>query len=413
MKKISNIVKAVAVFAAALTLCVFAGCKDPVTDSETSGKRVNRGLGLNGGNQNVTLRGDEEWGQTVLYATDSPRSSMLSVGVTVTNGAPSFPSNRVNAAGYYPIGGINNSAGIKIHYDVVVSEDARVGLYAEFGNRNETRNFDECFTLTVNDQKIEVTDVTMPAYYDDYTPTNRFNFLNFIELKAESINRITLELTAEDKFGYNFYGYKFTSEKATVSLDQSSLVPRDEIIDKGYLKFAGEERVTINGANTLHIAINGSIETGAWAAVQGARRLYIKKNQAASTFTLTVDRTDIEDVSKVGLLLNHNIARTGAVLEYSTDNTNWTEFASFGDDSLKGDYAVRTDECEDSWMLSYAGGAFNDGNVYSCFFMIGKYFNENKVLYIRASYRSGGDAGCDWLGSYSIFDYLEITENAD
>ncbi len=362
---------------------------------------------------------DAEWNETLLYAMTEKGSTSIAPGILALEGAHPL-SDYANKAGYYPI---DVDAGATITYNLLSDKAAQVGLYAEFSKAPTERNFSDSFKLSVNG-----TETTVNAAMTKGTrnaPTNTFVLLGFVNLEKDT-NTIALEVKEAGE-EYNFYGFRFTAESAEVKLNKDVKAPDGTLIDTGYVKYRGEERVEIKGTETKYLVVEETNLEGCqteWGGNHNATQvpsLYCTKD--GSYFTFKFDLSDWDDVSRAGLLINRNTSRKYSKFEYSTDGENWTTVFEYGDGNTKfGDWHVNTGTCTDSWMLNYRGSAddattdLTDANLYSVFYEIGEWFGTGKVLYLRGSkYHPDpvpadftANAGENWIGSFSLFKYLEV-----
>lgn len=155
--------------------------------------------------------------ERTLYSTEKGQAKLASY-VSVTGGnAISFPSNRANNFGYYPIGGVNENKGLTITFKITASEECYVKLSAEFCNKKTETKFSDWCKVSVSGVDYDSSAV-MPKVNDSskvWTPSNTFTELCKIKL-AKGENTITFTVTTTN--GYNLYGIKL-AHASSVSVD--------------------------------------------------------------------------------------------------------------------------------------------------------------------------------------------------
>lgn len=155
--------------------------------------------------------------ERILYSTEKGQAKLASY-VSVTGGtrAVAYPAHRVNAAGYYPIGNVDNNVGLTITFKITASEECYVKLSAEFCYKDKSIKFSEWCKVSVNGGDIVGITATMPTDSKKvWVPSNTFTELCKIKL-AKGENTITFTVTTTT--GYNLYGIKL-AHASSVSVD--------------------------------------------------------------------------------------------------------------------------------------------------------------------------------------------------
>lgn len=164
----------------------------------------------------ITANIEDYSAERILYSTEKGQAKLASY-VSVTGGkAISFPSNRANNVGYYPIGGVNENKGLTITFKITASEECYVKLSAEFCYKDKSIKFSEWCKVSVNGGDIVGITATMPTDSKKvWVPSNTFTELCKIKL-AKGDNTITFTVTTTT--GYNLYGIKL-AHASSVSVD--------------------------------------------------------------------------------------------------------------------------------------------------------------------------------------------------
>ncbi len=182
------------------------GAKADVVDGVTTPQEEVKITDIN------TEEDDSSWAKTsTLYAVEE-KGKFASYVKTSGSKPLSTPAHRANAEGKIPAGDINVNKGATVTFSVNASVGGTVGLYAEFCNRNSDLQFKDWGVVTVNGKEY-TSSATMPKG-EEWTPSNAFIRLGFVELKA-GLNEISI--TAKGDVGVNIYGLKFTSETVEVT----------------------------------------------------------------------------------------------------------------------------------------------------------------------------------------------------
>ena len=165
----------------------------------------------------ITANIEDYSAERILYSTEKGQAKLASY-VSVTGGtrAVGYPAHRVNAAGYYPIGNVDNNVGLTITFKITASEECYVKLSAEFCYKDKSIKFSEWCKVSVNGGDIVGITATMPTDSKKvWVPTNTFTELCKIKL-AKGENTITFTVTTTT--GYNLYGIKL-AHASSVSVD--------------------------------------------------------------------------------------------------------------------------------------------------------------------------------------------------
>lgn len=169
------------------------------------------------GTTGITANIEDYSAERILYSTEKVQAKLASY-VSVTGGkAISFPSNRANNVGYYPIGGVNENKGLTITFKITANVECYVRLLAEFCNKNTDTKFSDWCKVSVSGVDYDSSAV-MPKVNESskvWTPSNTFTELCKIKL-AKGENTITFTVTTTT--GYNLYGIKL-AHASSVSVD--------------------------------------------------------------------------------------------------------------------------------------------------------------------------------------------------
>ena len=161
-------------------------------------------------NENLS---DEGWSEYVFYALNvsGELESNVEKSSTVTIDVRDAKKNSANVG---CLGNLDTGVGREVVFYVNASKAGKVGLYIEVGNLKDGNNLCDWSDITLNGTKY-LSDAAMPTG-TNYTPSNKFVRLGFIELK-EGVNKITFTVnSAKQLSGHNFYGIKLTSSDATI-----------------------------------------------------------------------------------------------------------------------------------------------------------------------------------------------------
>ena len=164
--------------------------------------------------ENINVSFDDTgWTEYVFYAlttggeleSNYERSSTVTVDVR---------DAKKNTAGVGCLGNLDTGVGREITIYVNASKAGKVGMYLELGNLKNGNNLCDWADITINGKKY-TSDAAMPTG-TNYTPSNKFVKVGYIELKA-GLNKITFTVNSSKQLsGHNFYGVKFTSSDITV-----------------------------------------------------------------------------------------------------------------------------------------------------------------------------------------------------
>ena len=169
------------------------------------------------GTTGITANIEDYSAERTLYSTEKGQAKLASY-VSVTGGTRSvgYPAHRVNAAGYYPIGNVDNNVGLTITFKITASEECYVKLSAEFCYKDKSIKFSEWCKVSVNGGDIGGITATMPTDSKKvWVPSNTFTELCKIKL-GKGENTITFTVTTTT--GYNLYGIKL-AHASSVSVD--------------------------------------------------------------------------------------------------------------------------------------------------------------------------------------------------
>ena len=112
----------------------------------------------------------------------------------------------------------NTGASVAIRVNNAASAAGQVGIYAEFslGASADPILFSTYFTLTVNGVEQTVASNLPVDSASSYTPSNQFTFLCFANLNPGA-NTITLTVKEGASVGFNFYGFRFSSNSGAIT----------------------------------------------------------------------------------------------------------------------------------------------------------------------------------------------------
>lgn len=169
------------------------------------------------GTTGIAANAEDYSAERILYSTEKGQAKLASY-VSVTGGtrAVAYPAHRVNAAGYYPIGNVDNNVRLTITFKITASEECYVKLSAEFCYKDKSIKFSEWCKVSVNGGDIGGITATMPTDSKKvWVPSNTFTELCKIKL-AKGENTIAFTVTTTN--GYNLYGIKL-AHASSVSVD--------------------------------------------------------------------------------------------------------------------------------------------------------------------------------------------------
>ena len=147
-------------------------------------------------------------------------------------------------------------------------------------------------------------------------------------------------------------------------------------------------------------------------------------DSASENITFTLDYSKLEDKSAIGVGINLIASRQKAVIEVSTDGSDWVELGH----TVKVTDGSREDDGRDATMIcdysekvtSLYGSTVSDKNLICCYYNLSEYLsaeNEDGIIYIRggfnANYSEGGNGnvGADIIAGITYYDKLQIADN--
>lgn len=178
--------------------------------------------------QGETTAEDAAWQRYDLYAAAVPGVDGVTVADSVALSAgqggtfPTFSTDRPNSENYCPIGKLTGNTDACIEFTINLSAAAKVGIYGQFSNRAMTDPliaFNDVFSLSINGEVQNTSGVYLPQGGSNFAPANRYVFLGYADLKAGA-NTVAIKVVMpkSGNNGYNFYGFRFSAQTATVSV---------------------------------------------------------------------------------------------------------------------------------------------------------------------------------------------------
>lgn len=165
--------------------------------------------------ENINVSFDDAgWKDYVFYALNA--SGELESNYEIDTGKVTIDVRdaKKNTAGVGCLGNLDMGKGKTITVRFNASKAGKVGLYLELGNLKNGNNLCDWADITLNGKKY-TSDAAMPTG-TNYTPSNKFVKVGFIELK-EGLNKITFTVNSSKPMSaHNFYGIKFTSSDITI-----------------------------------------------------------------------------------------------------------------------------------------------------------------------------------------------------
>ena len=166
---------------------------------------------------------DSAWKRFDLNVRSAPGSEEVASGyLTIQTSANlTVPTDGGESAdGYKGLGGFRSASGTTLTFTFNCSEACEVGLYGQFAYRSTAQTFDQFGTITVNGAEVPCASVNMPVTPEggaEYTTSNNFTFLGYIQLKAGE-NVIVITRGSVSNGSYNFWGIRLTAEKANITM---------------------------------------------------------------------------------------------------------------------------------------------------------------------------------------------------
>lgn len=188
--------------------------------------------------------------------------------------------------------------------------------------------------------------------------------------------------------------------------DGGSINPTEPVEVAVGVELEGEHQIVI-GQDKDKYELNNTDDTATWQN-SGFTFNRIRHGSEEDTTTFTFDFSHLEDTSKVGAMVTLINSRTYTCIQVSTDKTNWTDigYADKQYNGVKGDYTTHIDEL--------LGNQVADTNLYQCYYKLGEYIGDSKVIYLRTTYSDAhytklpSPAGTDVIGYVSYFDELTV-----
>lgn len=118
------------------------------------------------------------------------------------------------------------------------------------------------------------------------------------------------------------------------------------------------------------------------------------------------DAAGVADLSKIGFMVTLIFNRAYTCISVSTDKTNWTDIGYGENNGIKADYSER--------ITDLLGNTVSDGNLYQCYYALGKYAKKGSPLYIKCGYSTAypnalpSNVGTDVIAYASFIDELEV-----
>lgn len=171
--------------------------------------------------------------------------------------------------------------------------------------------------------------------------------------------------------------------------------------------FEGEHRILIEENSDKYELTGGAVDTADWSN-SGFTTKRIRTANPSQSVIFTVDCSNITDTSKMGFMFTLINNRKYTQIAVSLDKEMWIDIG-YGDskvNGIKADYSTRIDSLLDNPV--------SDGNLYQCYYKIGKYAKSGQKLYVKAGYTEEhpnglqSPTGADVIGYVSYFETMEI-----
>lgn len=171
--------------------------------------------------------------------------------------------------------------------------------------------------------------------------------------------------------------------------------------------FEGEHRILIEENSDKYELTGGAVDTADWSN-SGFTTKRIRTANPSQSVIFTVDCLNIADTSKMGFMFTLINNRKYTQIAVSLDKEMWIDIG-YGDskvNGIKADYSTRIDSLLDNPV--------SDGNLYQCYYKLGKYAKSGQNLYIKAGYTEEhpnglqSPTGADVIGYVSYFETMEI-----
>ena len=171
--------------------------------------------------------------------------------------------------------------------------------------------------------------------------------------------------------------------------------------------FEGEHRILIGENSDKYELTGGAVDTADWSN-SGFTTKRIRTANTSQSVIFTVDCENITDTSKMGFMLTLINNRKYTQIAVSLDKEMWIDIG-YGDskvNGIKADYSTRVDSLLDNQV--------SDGNLYQCYYKLGKYAKSGQNLYVKAGYTEEhpnglqSPTGADVIGYVSYFETMEI-----
>lgn len=171
--------------------------------------------------------------------------------------------------------------------------------------------------------------------------------------------------------------------------------------------FEGEHRILIEENSDKYELTGGAVDTADWSN-SGFTTKRIRTANPSQSVIFTVDCLNIADTSKMGFMFTLINNRKYTQIAVSLDKEMWIDIG-YGDskvNGIKADYSTRIDSLLDNHV--------SDGNLYQCYYKLGKYAKSGQNLYVKAGYTEEhpnglqSPTGADVIGYVSYFETMEI-----
>lgn len=184
------------------------------------------------------------------------------------------------------------------------------------------------------------------------------------------------------------------------------------ILDDGGAINPGEPQYVATGVNAEgeHQIVLGQddeyyeffgTELAAWSN-SGYTVNRVRANSPDVYTIFTLDISELEDVSKVGVMLTLINTRPNTCISVSTDKASWTDIGWESPDlKVEADYSEHIDDLR--------GKTVSDKNLYQCYYLLGDYAVKGQPLYIKCGYSNEYYSGTTEEGT-DVIDYISWFE---
>ena len=166
------------------------------------------------------------------------------------------------------------------------------------------------------------------------------------------------------------------------------------------IKAEGEHQIVLGEDEEYYELVNTELAT--WSN-SGYTTNRVRNNGEDAYTIFTLDISDLEDVSKVGVMVTLIHTRPNACIWVSSDRVNW-EVIGYEQENLSmyADYAEHIDDLR--------GQTVSDSNLYQCYYALGEYAVKGQPLYVKCGYSEDYNPDSDSKLGADIIDYISWYE---